>query len=96
MKLTRLFVFSSGLVIGYLAGTAAGRERYDQMTDTAAGLASDIGLKNLGDRLAQRSGDVARATTHAATDFVDATADKVADTVGSTEHPEPKTSSKAH
>lgn len=86
MKITRLFVFSSGLAIGYLAGSAAGRERYTQITDTAAGLASDLGLKGFGDRLAQRSGDVARATTNAASDLVDSTADKMTETVAPAEH----------
>ncbi len=81
MKATRLVVFGTGLVIGYLAGSAAGRERYDQITGAASKLASDLGFAGLADQLAQRSGDVARATTSATRDVVDNTADRLTESV---------------
>jgi hypothetical protein len=85
MKLTRLLVFSAGLAVGYVAGTAAGRERFDKMTQSASGLASDLGLKDLSERLAQRSTEVARATAQAAEGMVDTAADKVTNSVSAAE-----------
>ena len=86
MKVTRLVVFGSGLAIGYLAGSAAGRERYDQLSAAAAGLASDLGLSGLADQLAQRSADVARATTSATSEVVDNTADRLSEGVTAVAH----------
>ena len=39
MKFRRIIVFSSGLAVGYLAGSAAGRERFEQISQTVAGVA---------------------------------------------------------
>ncbi len=44
MKVKRLFVFGTGLAIGYVAGTAAGRERYEQIRHRAIALASELGF----------------------------------------------------
>jgi hypothetical protein len=58
MKLRRLFVFGSGLAIGYLAGSAAGRQRFDQIIGAAAGLAADMGYPEVAAQITRRSGDV--------------------------------------
>ena len=58
MKLRTVLVLGSGVAIGYLAGTAAGRQRFDQLVGAAAGLAADLGYPEFGAQLSRRSGDV--------------------------------------
>ncbi len=77
MKLRTPLVLGVGVVIGYLAGSAAGRERYDKIVTAARRLASDAGLDSLGEHVGERGLDVAQATTDAASGLVDAAADKV-------------------
>jgi hypothetical protein len=89
MKIKRLIVFTSGLSLGYLAGTAAGRERFDQIRSGAAALAADLGLAQVGEHLRLRSGEAARASldraAESACDGIDAAAGKIDDFVAPTE-----------
>jgi hypothetical protein len=62
MKIKRFIVFTGGLTIGYLAGSAAGRERFEQIRSGAAAMASDLGLTRVSQQLRLRSGDLARAS----------------------------------
>lgn len=81
MKIKRFIVFSSGLAIGYLAGTAAGRERFEQIRSGAAAVASDLGLTRVSEQLRLRSAEVARASVDLATETtcegIDVTADRL-------------------
>ena len=54
MKLKRAIVFGSGLVVGYLAGSAAGRQRFDQIVGATAGLAADMGYPKVAAQLSRR------------------------------------------
>lgn len=73
--------FAAGAAIGYLAGAAAGRERYDAIVNQLHNVAAHAGVPEFGSRLADRSADVARAATDTAGDLVDAAADKATSTV---------------
>jgi hypothetical protein len=81
MKIKRFIVFSSGLAIGYLAGTAAGRERFEQIRAGAAAMASDLGLTRVSEQLRLRSAEVARASVDLAAETtcegIDVTADRL-------------------
>jgi hypothetical protein len=81
MKIKRIIVFSGGLAIGYLAGTAAGRERFEQMRSGAAAVASDLGLTRVSEQLRLRSAEVARASVDLAAETtcqgIDITADRL-------------------
>jgi hypothetical protein len=81
MKIKRVIVFSSGLAIGYLAGTAAGRERFEQIRSGAAAVASDLGLTRVSEHLRLRSAEVARASVDLAAETtcegIDSTADRL-------------------
>lgn len=85
MNLRRIIVFSTGMAVGYVAGSAAGRERYDQISEVVAGVATDLGLPGVGERLRARTGDVARAAADMATtmttEAVEGTADRLEDRI---------------
>jgi hypothetical protein len=89
MKTKRFIVFTSGLAIGYLAGTAAGRERFEQIRSGTAAVASDLGLTRVSQHLRLRSGDVARASVDVVTettcDGIDTAADRVEALLASTD-----------
>ena len=74
-------MFGAGLVVGYVAGAAAGRERYEQIVGQAQRLASETGLVAARDRLGTRTSDVARAAvdevTHASREVVENATDRV-------------------
>lgn len=81
MKYRRAIYFASGAVLGYLAGAAAGRERFDAIMDKLSGAADQAGLPEFGTKLAERGADVARTASVAAGDLIDAAADKATSTV---------------
>jgi hypothetical protein len=89
MKIKRFIVFSSGLTIGYLAGTAAGRERFEQIRSGAAAMASDLGLTRVSQHLRLRSGEVAHASVDLAAattcDGIDTTAARLEALLASTD-----------
>lgn len=89
MKIKRFVVFTSGLTIGYLAGAAAGRERFDQIRSGAAAVAADLGLTRVSQHLRLRSGEVACASVDLAAettcDGIDATADRLEALLASTD-----------
>ena len=78
MKFRRIIVFSSGLAVGYLAGSAAGRERFEQISQTVAGVAEDLGLPGVSDRLRERASGVARSSA----DLASTAASSADDAVG--------------
>ena len=88
MKTKRFIVFTGGLAIGYLAGTAAGRERFEQIRSGAAAVASDLGLTRVSQHLRQRTGDVARASVDVVAettcDGIDTAADRLEALLSST------------
>ena len=67
MKVKTVFVLATGVAIGFVAGSAAGRQRYEQIRDRAQQLASDTGLVDAKDRLGGRLGDVAQTAADKAT-----------------------------
>lgn len=81
MKIKRVIVFTTGLTIGYLAGTSAGRERYDRITSGAAAVAADLGLARVSQHLRERSSEIVRASVDRAAETtcegIDITADKL-------------------
>jgi hypothetical protein len=81
MKIKRFLAFSSGLTIGYLAGTAAGRERFHQIRTGASAVEADLGLTRVSEHLRPRSGEFARASVdrvaESTCDGIDITADKL-------------------
>lgn len=89
MKTRRALTFASGLAVGYLAGSAAGRERYEQITSAASGLADRIGAKDASKRVRSHTADVVRATADQAVavsrDAVDTTADKIEEGLDATD-----------
>ena len=89
MKTRRTLTFASGLAIGYLAGSAAGRERYEQITSAAAGLADRIGAKDASRRVRSHTRDVVRASADQAVavsrEAVDTTADKIEEGLDATD-----------
>ncbi|MDO9484714.1 MAG: hypothetical protein Q7K25_01425 [Actinomycetota bacterium] len=81
MKIQRIIYFAAGAAVGYLAGSAAGRERYDAIVSQLNSVADRAGVPDFGSRLADRTVDVARTATDAAGDLIDAAADKATGTV---------------
>jgi hypothetical protein len=81
MKIRRAFTFASGLAVGYVAGSAAGRERYEQISSAASGFADRIGAKDASRRISSRTRDVVRSTADQAVavsrDAVDTTTGKI-------------------
>ena len=67
MKVKTVFVLATGAAIGFVAGSAAGRQRYEQLREGAQRLAADTGLVDAKDRLGSRLGDVAHTAVDEAT-----------------------------
>jgi hypothetical protein len=90
MKIKRFIVFTGGLTVGYLAGTAAGRERFEQIKTGTAAVAADLGLARVSAHLRLRSGEVARASVERAADTtcdgIDTTADMLEGLISSPDH----------
>lgn len=81
MRIRASIIFAAGLAIGYLAGSAAGRERYDAIMGELGSLAEQVGMTDLGARLGDRGTELARTATDTAGDLVDAAADKATSAV---------------
>ncbi|MDP2014076.1 MAG: hypothetical protein Q8L05_07615 [Actinomycetota bacterium] len=81
MKIQRTIYFVAGAAVGYLAGAAAGRERYEAIMSHMSQFAQQAGVPEFGSRLADRTVDVARTATDAAGDLIDTAADKATGTV---------------
>ena len=64
-----------GLAIGYVFGTKAGRERYDQLSESAKRLAADPSLQ----RLQAELGGLFNASKQQATTTIEGTAARAAD-----------------
>ena len=76
---------AAGLAAGYVLGTRAGRERYQQLTASAKRLADDPSLQRLQEELnnlfgqsRQRAADVARTRVERVADSVQATRERTA------------------
>jgi hypothetical protein len=67
-----------GLAIGYVFGTKAGRERYDQLSQSAKRLAADPSMQ----RLQAELGGLFNASKQQATATIEGTAAKAADKLG--------------
>jgi hypothetical protein len=67
-----------GLAIGYVFGTKAGRERYEQLSQSAKRLANDPSLRRLQGEL----GGLFNASKQQATATIEGTATRAADKVG--------------
>jgi hypothetical protein len=93
MKFKRFIVFTTGLTVGYIAGTAAGRERFEQITAGSAAIAADLGLTRVSEHLRQRAGKVVRASVDRAAestrDGIDHTADRLESLLAPIELPDP-------
>ena len=61
MKLTRLLTFSTGMAVGYVAGSAAGRTRYIQIKNGASKVAAELGLDAVSNRLGEDTHDLINA-----------------------------------
>ncbi len=48
-------IFSSGVIVGYVLGARAGRERYDQIVDLARSLGEKTGLTHGDESMSERS-----------------------------------------
>ena len=78
MRIKRFIVFDNELTVGYLAGTAAGRQRFEQIRDGAAAVAADLGLARVSRHLRMRSREVVRDSVDRAADLTcDTTADRL-------------------
>ncbi len=81
MKVKRVVVFTAGVAVGYVAGSAAGRQRYEQIVDGAHRVASETGLVSAKDRLSSRTGDIARAAAEEAASASRGVVESATDTV---------------
>jgi hypothetical protein len=61
-------MFLAGLAIGFVAGTRAGRERYDQMKNLAQKVASNPTVRNASRTAGQKAGDLTKAAGQRAAD----------------------------
>ncbi|MCX5382639.1 YtxH domain-containing protein [Streptomyces sp. NBC_00083] len=62
--------FAAGLALGYVLGTRAGRERYEQLKKSARQVAQNPAVRNTAESAAQTSRDVAGKAFHAVSDKV--------------------------
>ena len=81
MKFKRVFVFTTGVAVGYVAGAAAGRQRYEQILDGAHRVASETGLVSAKDRLGERTADIARTAAEEAAGASRGVVESATDTV---------------
>jgi hypothetical protein len=81
MKVKRVFVFGTGVAVGYVAGAAAGRHRYEQIVHGAQRVASETGLVSAKDRLGRRTGDIARTAAEEAAQASRGVVENATDTV---------------
>jgi hypothetical protein len=62
--------FIAGLALGYVIGTRAGRERYEQLKQSARQFAQNPAVRNTAECAAQSSRDLAGKAYHAVSDKV--------------------------
>ncbi|MFF9077181.1 YtxH domain-containing protein [Streptomyces sp. NPDC014646] len=62
--------FIAGLAIGYVIGTRAGRERYEQMKKSAREFAQNPAVRNTAESAAQTGRDLAGRAYHSVSDKV--------------------------
>ncbi|MFI6204941.1 YtxH domain-containing protein [Streptomyces sp. NPDC051041] len=70
--------FVAGLALGYVLGTKAGRERYEQLKKSAQQIAQNPAVRNTAETAAQQSRQFADKAYHAVSDKV---GDRVPDSV---------------
>jgi hypothetical protein len=76
--------FVAGLVIGYVLGTKAGRERYEKLKKSARQVAQNPAVRNTAESAAHQSREIAGRAYHAVSDKVgDRLPDSVAQRVRS-------------
>ena len=76
--------FVAGLVIGYVLGTRAGRERYEQLKKSARQVAQNPAVRNTAESAAQQGREIAGRAYHVVSDRVgDRLPDSVAQRVRS-------------
>ncbi|MFD5077797.1 YtxH domain-containing protein [Streptomyces sp. NPDC058371] len=76
--------FVAGLALGYVLGTRAGRERYEQLRKTARQVAQNPAVRNTAESAAQQGREFAGKAYHVVTEKVgDRVPDSVADRVRS-------------
>ena len=75
--------FVAGAVLGYVLGTKAGRERYEQMKRTALQLAQTPAVRNTAESAAQQSREFADKAYHVMSDKV---GDRMPDSVAQRVH----------
>jgi hypothetical protein len=74
--------FAAGLVLGYVLGTRAGRERYEKLKKSAQNFAKNPAVRNTAESAAQQSRDLAGRVYHSMSSKVgDQVPDSVADRV---------------
>jgi len=71
-------VFIAGLAVGYVLGTRAGRERYEQLKKSARQIAQNPAVRNTAETAAQQGREFAGKAYHAVSDKV---GDRVPDSV---------------
>ncbi|MFD7705781.1 YtxH domain-containing protein [Streptomyces sp. NPDC059785] len=77
-------VFIAGLALGYVLGTKAGRERYEQLRKTARQVAQNPAVRNTAETAAHQGRQFAGKAFHAVSEKVgDRVPDSVADRVRS-------------
>ncbi|MBL3670196.1 YtxH domain-containing protein [Streptomyces sp. M2CJ-2] len=62
--------FVAGVVLGYVLGTRAGRERYEQLKKSARQIAQNPAVRNTAETAAQQGRDLAGKAYHAVSDKV--------------------------
>jgi hypothetical protein len=72
------FTFVVGLALGYVLGTRAGRERYEQLKKSARQVAQNPAVRNTAESAAQQGREFAGKAFHAVSDKV---GDRVPDSV---------------
>ncbi|GAB7063181.1 YtxH domain-containing protein [Streptomyces mexicanus] len=63
-------VFMAGLAVGYVLGTKAGRERYEQLTKSARRVAQNPAVRNTAETAAQQGRRVAGRACHVVSEKV--------------------------
>ncbi|MEV7283838.1 YtxH domain-containing protein [Streptomyces sp. NPDC093252] len=77
-------MFVAGLAVGYVLGTRAGRERYEQLKKSARQIAENPAVRNTAETAAQQGREFAGKAYHAVSEKVgDRMPDSVADRVRS-------------
>jgi hypothetical protein len=81
VRFRTVIALSTGVAIGYVMGSAAGRPAFDRIKSMAGSAASEFGLADAGQRLRERGDDLARASADLASTATQGAVDTAADTV---------------